>query len=59
MRRWQVEKGKGLVQVEARLPRPTGRYQIAPLPEATLGSLWVNWSGGIELTEPIIGLTKP
>jgi len=42
------KNGLGLVVVRAEVPE-AGTYQIAPLPQAMLGSLWLTWTPGLML----------
>lgn len=43
------KNGLGVVVSEAHLPGE-GTFRLRPLPQATLGSLWLNWGGGLEIT---------
>ena len=44
------KNGLGLVSVRGAVPE-AGAYQIAPLPQAVLGSLWLSWTPGLALSD--------
>ncbi|MBI1387982.1 MAG: hypothetical protein GC154_06000 [bacterium] len=44
------KNGVSLVALEVDLPAESGVYQVAPLPEAALGSFWLSWPNGCEIT---------
>lgn len=43
------KNGVGLVVSETNLSGQEGVFQIAPLPDATLGSFWMHWGDGVQL----------
>ncbi|MBN2329619.1 MAG: hypothetical protein JXR73_20930 [Candidatus Omnitrophica bacterium] len=43
------KNGVGLVMSKVEMPDSEGDYQIAPLPDATLGSFWIQWGDGLQL----------
>ncbi len=47
------KNGVGLVALQADLPQPEGSFVLSPLPEATFGSFWLNWTDAITLERVI------
>ncbi len=44
------KNGYGVVSATAPLPDQPGPVRVAPLPNAALGSLWLGWPEGVEIT---------
>ena len=43
------KNGVGLIVSKAEIPKPQGKFNLTPFPEATLGSFWINWGDGLSL----------